>query len=181
LNGGTNGANINQDDVKISGGNSNSLNNLRRQNSVHKQPLNVGGSLHAEPQSAGVRLSNNNLRNSSQKAESSIEPQRNFQSTNEPAQPFNNELRFEKLMQGYTPIQHNQKPRVIQSNEIRQRTLDNGSIAQSSPSPKLVPRAAITKNEFISMQQSPMLTNDTKSQLGEPSSLRAGAITGYNA
>jgi len=84
-------------------------------------------------------------------------------------------------MQGYTPIQHNQKPRVIQSNEIRQRTLDNGSIAQSSPSPKLVPRAGMTKNEFVSMQQSPMLTNETKSQMGEPSSLRAGAITGYNA
>lgn len=83
-------------------------------------------------------------------------------------------------MQGYTPIQHHQKPRIIQSNEIRQRTLENVSIAQASPSPKLGPRTGMAKNDFVSLQQSPMLMNDTKSQVGEPSSLRAGAITGYN-
>ena len=83
-------------------------------------------------------------------------------------------------MQGYNPIQHHQKPRIIQSNEARQRTLENVSIVQTSPSPKLVPRTGLAKNEFLSIQQSPMLTNDTKSQVGEPTSLRAGAITGYN-
>lgn len=66
-------------------------------------------------------------------------------------------------MQGYTPIQHQQRPRHIQSNESRQRTQETGSIVQTSPSPKPVPRTGLAKNEFVSIQQSPMLTNDTKS------------------
>ena len=54
-------------------------------------------------------------------------------------------------MQGYTPMQHQQKPRFIQSNEVRQRTLDNVSITQTSPSPKLVPRTGLAKNDLASM------------------------------
>lgn len=62
-----------------------------------------------------------------------------------------NEERYERLMQGYTPIQHFQKPRVIQSNEIRQRTLESASVSQTSPSPNLIGSANNTKNDFLSI------------------------------
>jgi hypothetical protein len=137
-----------------------------------------------EPLSAGLRLSNNNLQNAlgQHNNNNNLEVDKNIsiRHLNSESQPFDSEQRYEKLMQGYNPIQHHQKPRIIQSNEARQRTLENVSIVQTSPSPKLVPRTGLARNEFLSIQQSPMLTNDTKSQVGEPTSLRAGAITGYN-
>lgn len=124
--------------------NQNSLSNIRRQASLPKGPQatalsTVGGRDDAspiggpitstEPLSAGLRLSNNNLRNLGQHTDNHIEIDRNLKLNSDANQPFNSEQRFEKLMQGYTPIQHHQKPRIIQSNEIRQRTLENVSIA----------------------------------------------------
>lgn len=193
VNGGAVG--VNED----SGSNQNSLSNIRRQVSVPKGPQTtalstVGAREDAspiaaatappEPLSAGLRLSNNHMQGAFSQVNNNnnLEVDKNIsvRQLNSESQPFDSEQRYEKLMQGYNPIQHHQKPRIIQSNEARQRTLENVSIVQTSPSPKLVPRTGLAKNEFLSIQQSPMLTNDTKSQVGEPTSLRAGAITGYN-
>ena len=85
-------------------------------------------------------------------------------------------------MSGYTPIVHSQKPRVIQSNEIKQRTLESVALGQSSPSPKLAVatnEGAPSKADFTSVQPSPKMANETKSHLGD-GSLSRGGITGYN-
>lgn len=153
------------DDAAPASSNQNSLNNIRRQTSLPKGPQTAALSsavgrddgvgmvvptAHTEPLSAGLRLSNNNLRGLSQQADNPIGEIEKTKLNSE-QQPFNSDQRFEKLMQGYTPIQHQQKPRIIQSNEIRQRTLENVSIVQASPSPKLVPRTGLAKNEFVSI------------------------------
>lgn len=40
-------------------------------------------------------------------------------------------------MFGYTPIQHSMKPRIIQSNENRQRTIENNIEKKNGESPSI--------------------------------------------
>ena len=61
-------------------------------------------------------------------------------------------------MNGYTPISGNvSRPRAIQSNELRKRTLESQSLGQVSPSPNLGAHARLTNAEFSNIHQSPLI------------------------
>lgn len=92
-NGGATGVNSGYDNAAPTNSNQSSLNNIRRQTSLPKGPQttalstvgvpdDVSGigaaTVHAEPLSAGLRLSNNNLRNLSQHVDNNIEIDRNI-------------------------------------------------------------------------------------------------------
>lgn len=77
---------------------------------------------------------------------------------NQSTQQASTDERYERLMNGYTPISGNlSKPRVIQSNELRKRTLESQSLGQVSPSPNLGAHARLTNAEFNNIHQSPLI------------------------